>query len=545
MNHSKSLAFLLSGIAVVDPDSDAEIHGLSIDSRLVKPGYLFVAYPGEKTDGRNYIEEAIKAGASAILAEENLTIQQDTLNFVGAFPLWAPVNGQPQKIAIITAKNIQHKISQIAARFYEHPSRQMHITGITGTNGKTSIAYLLSCAFNQLNVNNVNKDKSHHEAHKAIHNNTSIYFGTLGTGFPDALQESTHTTLDPIHLQQYLAKFLKKQVTHATLEVSSHALEQGRVAQIEFETAVFTNLTRDHLDYHKTMEAYGESKAKLFKQFGLKSVVINWDDSFGFNLYESVKDSIFKIGYSLNNPKADIYADNIKYSHEGIQANITTPWGDGILKTPLIGRFNLYNILAVVGVLGLSYPLEKVLTCIEKLPHVPGRMQCLSVEKTETIQNNNFHKPLLIVDYAHTPDALKNVLQTAKNLTQETGGELWCVFGCGGDRDKGKRPEMGKIGTELADYAIITNDNPRSENPEQIAEDILAGIAHKIKANNLVTEQLKIILDREEAITYAFNHAKPNDIILIAGKGHEPYQIIGEDKNYFSDEAVGLKLLNE
>lgn len=488
MKITKSLAFLLAGIVVVDPECDCDIHGLSVDSRQIKPGDLFIAYPGEHVDGRNFIQQAIKAGAAAVLAEID-------------------DNNDNMSIIMLKAHDIQQHIGQIAARFYDHPSRRMSLIGVTGTNGKTSIAYLLALAMNKLEDSCMN---------------TSIYLGTLGIGFPERLQESTHTTLDPIHLQQCLANFHKKGVTHAMLEVSSHALDQGRVAHVEFDTAVFTNLTRDHLDYHKTMAAYGEAKAKLFKQFGLKSAVMNWDDPFGLQLYHSLSAAIFKIGYSLLHEDADIYADNIVVSAQGMQANIKTPWGEGLLKTPLMGRFNLYNILAAVGVLGLSYSLDKILTCIQTLPHVPGRMECVGMA------------PLCLVDYAHTPDALLNVLTTAKALIHE--GQLWCVFGCGGDRDKGKRPEMGKIAAQWADHVIVTNDNPRTENPEQIAQAIVSGMPDGQAVN--------IILDREKAIIYALHHANKNDIIVIAGKGHERYQIIGTKKHIFSDQAICAQVFN-
>lgn len=485
----KTLASLLAGITFVDPEMDCTIQGLSIDSRQVKKGDLFIAYSGEKSDGREFIQDAFKKGAVAVLADEAPY----------AWPFLSKNN------ILLKTKDVQHKVGQIASRFYNHPSRQMHITGVTGTNGKSSIAYLLACALNTFHRN-------------------SIYFGTLGIGFPDALQESTHTTLDPIHLQASLAHFLKQGVKHAALEVSSHALDQGRVGSVEFETAIFTNLTRDHLDYHKTMEAYGEAKAKLFHQFGLKTAVINQDDPFGIKLSHALSPEIFGLGYSLKNPDAEIFADNVSITYEGIHASIKTPWGEGKLKTPLLGYFNLYNILAVIGVLGPSYPLSEILKCIETLPHVPGRMECITAS----------NKPMFVVDYAHTPDALKNVLTTAKDLLCGTSGKLWCVFGCGGDRDKGKRPEMGKMAESFADHLIITNDNPRTEDPQLIVQEIMQGISSK---------NIPIILDREEAITHAFKHAQSKDIILIAGKGHEPYQIIGTEKHYFSDQVICRKLI--
>ncbi len=490
---TKTLASLLAGITFVDPEIDCVIHGLSIDSRQVKKGDLFIAYPGEKVDGRDFIQEALKKGAVAILAEED-----DNNSYEWPF--------LDKNNVLLKIKDLQHKVGRIASRFYNHPSRQMHIIGVTGTNGKSSIAYLLACALNAL----------HH---------SSIYLGTLGTGFPTALQESTHTTLDPIHLQHSLAEFVEKGVTDAAIEVSSHALDQGRVDAIEFETAVFTNLTRDHLDYHKTMEAYGEAKAKLFHQFGLKTAVINQDDAFGLTLLHALSPEIFGLGYSLKNSDAEIFADDISITYEGIHAALKTPWGEGKLRTPLLGYFNLYNILAAIGVLGSSYPLNQILSCIETLPHVPGRMECIASP----------NKPMFVVDYAHTPDALENVLTTANDLLKNTSGKLWCVFGCGGDRDKGKRPEMGKMAEALADYVIITNDNPRTEIPEIIAQEIMQGFA---SSQNAV-----IILDREEAINHAFKHANPKDIILIAGKGHETYQIIGTEKHYFSDQDICRKLI--
>lgn len=487
MKSNKSLAALLANITVLDPESDCAIHGISIDSRLVKPGDLFIAYPGEQADGRNFIPQALKAGAVAILAEENHY----------TWPLL------PAGIILVKAKDVKHKMGLIAARFYDNPSRHMNVTGVTGTNGKTSIAYLLSCAFNILE--------------KAT--TASAYLGTLGTGFPDAIEESNNTTLEAIYLQAELAEFHKKRVAYVSIEVSSHALDQGRTAHVEFDTAVFTNLTQDHLDYHKTMEAYGKAKAKLFEQFGLKSAVINWDDPFGLTLYQTTSSSIFRLSYSLRHPEADIYADEIKILSHGMQARLRTPWGDGILKTRLIGHFNLSNLLAVVAVLGLYFPLEKVLDCIAQLPSVPGRLECISSSKV-----------LFIVDYAHTPDALENVLKTTREWAKTRQGKLWCIFGCGGDRDKGKRPQMGAIAEKLSDKIIITNDNPRTENPENIAKEILSGFKKPQNAT--------VILDREKAIIHTFEQAEKNDIILIAGKGHEPYQIIGKEKYPFSDKAI-------
>lgn len=507
----RSLASLLAGIVLIDPDMDCEIQGLSTDSRQVKPGDLFIAYPGGNVDGRDFIEEAIQAGAVAVLAE---TDEKNILYSSAQF-----------NIIFVQAQNLQQKIGQIASRFYENPSRKMHVVGITGTNGKTSIAYLLAEAINHLTAKN-----------------SCVYLGTLGTGFPKNLQETTHTTLDPIHLQQCLTEFSNKHVTHVAMEVSSHALVQGRVAAIEFETAVFTNLTRDHLDYHHTMEAYGAAKARLFKQFGLKSAVINADDPFGQQLCHNLPKTIFGLKYSLNDPSADLYATDLMMTNSGMQMHINTPWGEGVLKTSLVGRFNVYNLLAVIGVLGLSYSLKDILACLEQLSPVPGRMQCITATTRTESQRN---APYLIIDYAHTPDALEQVLKTARELTLMTNGRLWCVFGCGGDRDQGKRPEMGKIAEVLADHIIITNDNPRSENPEKIAEAIFSGMRKNVEKQ----KDVQIILDREQAIKTAFQAACSNsdtikNIVVIAGKGHEQYQIIGAQREFFSDEAIAQSLCN-
>jgi len=485
--HTKSLASLLAGIVFVDPEKDCQISGLCFDSRTVRPGDLFLAYPGEYADGRRYIEEAIAGGAAAILAEASGWSQHVTSD------------------RILRANDVRHKTGQIAARFYDYPSRQMNVIGITGTNGKTSISWLLAHALNHLK-------------------SSAVYFGTLGFGFPEDLKETSHTTLDAIHLEHHLAEFLEKGVKAAAMEVSSHALDQGRVDHVEFKTAVLTNLTRDHLDYHKTMEAYGEAKARLFHQFGLKSAVINLDDAFGQHLYKNMKRDIFTIGYSLLNSNADIYAEVSAESASGIGAKIKTPWGEGYLKSPLIGRFNIYNLMAIIGVLGLEYPLDQILSCMPALPHVPGRMETI-ISSQGTV---------FIVDYAHTPDALENVLSTARALTK---GHLWCVFGCGGDRDPGKRSLMGEVAERLADKIILTNDNPRTEDPSKIIEQILEGISEKAQKN-----KLSVVLDREKAITQAFDQAKSDDIIVIAGKGHERYQIIGTQTLPFSDEAVCRKI---
>ncbi len=483
------LSQILNNIVDIDPTQDCVISDLCLDSRQVKPGDLFMAYCGGALDGRNYIPQAITKGATAILAEaEGLNIDEhDSLTII-------PLKGLNQKI-----------ISQIAARFYAYPSHDMKMIAVTGTNGKTSCSCFIAQTLSQ-------PDEK------------CAVVGTLGYGFSGSLQESNLTTPDPITLQRLLYNLKQQGAQSIVMEASSHALVQGRMQDIEFDIGIFTNLTQDHLDFHGDMASYGAAKQLLFTQFNLSHAVINIDDPFGCNLIQQLPPSIKCFSYALEQAHADVTASEIQVSRDGLQANVKTPWGEGNLQSALIGRFNLSNLLAVLTVLNIfELSFYDSLNKIAALTNLPGRMQVF----------NQVDQPLIIVDFAHTPDALASVLRTLQEINK---GDIYCVFGCGGDRDQTKRPLMGQQAEQLADHLIITNDNPRFEEAHAIVADILAGIKnHK----NVIVEY-----DRKKAIQIAITQASADDIVLIAGKGHESYQLVGEQKIPFNDaECVGEMLV--
>lgn len=488
------LTKLLNNIVKVDPKNDCEITGLSQDSRQVKPGDLFFAYPGLKTDGRDFINDAITRGAAAVLME-------------------APIQDLKITVPLYAITNLASHIGEIAARFYDYPSRHLEVVGITGTNGKTSCTQLLAHALQ-------------------LAGKSCGLIGTLGYGLVGRLQTGALTTPDAVELEQLLANFREQDAKYVSMEISSHRLAQGRINGLDLKIAVFTNLTRDHLDYHGDMQSYAFAKRSLFDLPGLGHGVLNADDAYGQTWLQELNGKLPLYAYSLDQPKAElnhiphIYVLNAHFDAIGFTASVCTPWGDGVLHNPyLIGRFNLGNLLAVLTVLGiLGMPLEEALKHITNLRGVPGRM--------ETFGGSG--KPVLVVDYSHTPDALEHVLKT---LRGDCRGKLWCVFGCGGNRDKGKRPLMAKIAETYADHLVITDDNPRHENPKQIVTEIVQGLE---SANKAVVEH-----DRRRAIAHAVSCAQPNDVILIAGKGHETYQIIGDEKFAFSDAVEAQLLLEE
>jgi len=462
--------------------AETEISGLALDSRLVKPGDLFFAFQGSQVDGKLFIAEAMQKGASAVLVDaDHLVAMQDT--------------------PIFFVENLRKKIGDIAAKFYHYPSQKMQMIGVTGTNGKTSCTHFIACALKQLN--------------KACG-----VVGTLGSGLYGQPFIDTLTTPDPVTLQKTLADFLQKKASHVAMEVSSHSLDQDRIVGIHFAVALFTNLTRDHLDYHGTMEAYGRAKQKLFENFLVDHAVVNYDDAFGRHLLDVVANKS-AFAYSLNPQKIKtplIYAKNITLDLHGIRATVVTPWGEGELHSQLVGQFNLSNLLGVLTTLCLlDIPLATVLQCLSHLRPVPGRMQTLG----------GGEHPVAVVDYSHTPDSLEKALSTLRENCQ---GKLYCVFGCGGDRDRGKRPVMAKIAESFADEVILTDDNPRFEDPAQIFQEVMAGFND--------TTKVIAIHDRAKAITSTLAKAKKGDCVLIAGKGAEMYQIIKDEKRYFSDVKV-------
>lgn len=500
--HEIHLKTLLENWVTVPDEKNVLITGLSNNSQQVKPGDLFFAYPGAESDGRRYINAAVENGAVAVVAESSLGVSEQ-------LELTSP-NGT--QIPLITLPELAIHCSEIAGEFYGNPSRCMQVVGITGTNGKTSCAYYLAAAFTAL-------------GYKAG------IMGTLGSGiYGEELINTGLTTADAVTIQAQLAEFYYTGVRFVAMEVSSHALVQGRVNGIQFDRAVFTNLSPDHLDYHQTMHEYWLAKKSLFVNFNLNNAIINAKDQNGRELLLELWGLKYVCGY-CQEPVPDEVADlplvtahDIEFSRHGIKARIETPWGLGMLHSPQIGRYNLSNLLAVIATMGtMGAHIDDVLHCMANLPVVPGRMQSLVVD----------NKPLVVIDYAHTPDALENVLTV---LRENSKGKLWCVFGCGGSRDTTKRPVMGEIAERLADKVVVTDDNPRLEQAEDIVVQILEGMQSP--------DEVMVEHNRANAIQYAIKHAANTDTVLIAGKGHETYQQIGKHKRHFSDIEQAKKCLS-
>lgn len=452
------------------------VNHITTDSRKVQQGSLFLAYPGETSDGRAYIADAIKSGADMIIWDS----EKFTWN-----PDWVVDN--------VAVKHLRQEVSGIASQFYKNPSEKLWVIGVTGTNGKTSITHWLSQCFNQLQ-------------------RKTAVIGTLGNGLPNQLDETSNTTPDAVLLQTMLAEYVAEKVEVVAMEVSSHGLHQGRVRGVNFDVAVFSNLTRDHLDYHQTFEAYAAAKRSLFEYSNLKHAVLNADDDFGKTLAHDLK-AAGKNVLTYGIETGDVQATNVQLEKTYFTFDTTTPFGSAPVKARLIGKFNVYNVLAVLATLLASkVGLMDAVAAISHIESAKGRMQMLGGEDA----------PLIVVDYAHTPDALEKVLETLK---AQAPSKLICVFGCGGNRDAGKRPIMGKVASNLADAVVVTSDNPRDEAPDAIVEDILKGMQG----------HYAVELDRAKAIAIGILTAKPDDIVLIAGKGHEEYQEIKGKKHYFSD----------
>ncbi|MEQ6291155.1 UDP-N-acetylmuramoyl-L-alanyl-D-glutamate--2,6-diaminopimelate ligase [Vogesella sp. GCM10023246] len=472
------------------PDWDpAVLQGLGVavsrvetDSRRVLPGDLFLACRGEYSDGRDFIAAALEKGAAAVLWDDADGFQ------------WSPAWQVPN----LPVANLRANAGIVAAHVYGYPSRDMAVVGITGTNGKTSISHWLAQAY-------------------ALLGEKAALIGTVGNGFYGELTQTTHTTPDPITVQQKLAEYRRQGASVVSMEVSSHGLDQFRVNGVAFRSAVFTNLTRDHLDYHGSMEQYGASKAKLFHWQGLQHAVINADDEFGRTLAAGIDAAHTQvITYGLE--QGDVRPLSLAANLDGLQLTVTTPWGDADIKSPLLGRFNAANMLACLAVLCANgVALDDAARVLGKIQPARGRMQRIGSSL----------EPLVVVDYAHTPDALDKALATLSDI-RPAGSKLFCVFGCGGDRDKGKRPIMGGIAERIADVAVVTSDNPRSEDPQAIISDIVAGM----QAAGHVE------IDRAAAIHWAVLQARVGDVVLIAGKGHEEYQDIAGVKHPFSDFRV-------
>jgi UDP-N-acetylmuramoyl-L-alanyl-D-glutamate--2,6-diaminopimelate ligase len=490
-----ALSWLLDGIVHL-PTTEARVSDLTLDSREVRSGSLFFALSGQKVHGLKFAEEAAARGASAVLYEPSDTAAAPNL---------------PPGVFALAVPGLKHLVGRIADRFFNWPSSQVRVTGITGTNGKTTCAYLLAQCLERLGT-------------------PSAYIGTIGWGRPATLAEPTHTTPDAVTVHRELAQLRAAGVREVAMEVSSHALDQGRVDGVRFQVAAFTNLTRDHLDYHGSMAAYGAAKTKLFQMADLKQIVLNVGDEFGRAFAQGYSGAasltVVWVGTGESGWLADrsLRATDIRLEPRGISFELDGSFGKLSVNTQLMGRFNAENSLVVIAcLLSLGVSLADAAAALAECKAAPGRM--------EVVKTDARNKPTAVVDYAHTPDALAKALSAAR---EHCRGALWCVFGCGGDRDPGKRPLMGAIADELADQIIVTDDNPRSENPQLITQDIVQGIKSR---------QVRVIHDRGEAIATALKEALPIDLVLIAGKGHEDYQIYGDTRRSFSDRREALRYL--
>jgi UDP-N-acetylmuramoyl-L-alanyl-D-glutamate--2,6-diaminopimelate ligase len=472
--------------------------GLSADSRATARGEVFLAYPGERTDGRRFVADAVARGAAAVLWERE--------GFA-----W------PGEIAVpnLPVAGLKRLAGPLAAELYGRPSERLHVVGVTGTNGKTSCSQWLAQAFDRAG-------------------RKCAVVGTLGMGFPGALADNPNTTPDPIVLQRALKGFLDAGAACVAMEASSIGLDQGRLEGTRFAVALFTNLSRDHLDYHSDMEGYARSKIRLFQSPGLAHAVLNLDDALGVRIAHTLAfGKVVRTGYSLAPGAARasglehwLEAHDIAFRADGVSFRLESDRGAAQVNAPVIGRFNVANLLGVLGALLVSgSALEDAAAACATLVPPPGRMQRLG----------GGNAPLVVVDYAHSPDALDKCLASLRELARSRGGKLACVFGCGGDRDRGKRRLMGEVASRQADFVWLTSDNPRSEDPAAIIADIVPGVnaPHEIR------------LDRRDAIRAAVAAARAGDVVLVAGKGHEPYQEIAGRRHPFSDADEARAALAE
>jgi len=502
---SRFLHTLLKSIDLEVPSglANPEIKNLSCDSRKIEKGDLFLGLDGEKVDGGTYWAKAIDRGACAAIISKN------------ASRLNPPKNEDP---VVILPDPISLFIGKLASEFWGKPSNEICLIGVTGTNGKTTTSYLIEFLTSALGT-------------------PSALFGTLMNRWPNHEETSTYTTSFAVPLQAQLSKAVEAGGKYAVMEVSSHALSQNRVAGCDFSGAIFTNLSRDHLDYHDSMESYFEAKASLFRSHlieddGPRSVV-NIDDKWGALLAKELNQKCWTCSLKENSQtieKPDLYISNLQMIQDGYKGKLHTPFGSENFFSPLIGDFNLMNVLQAVGVLvQRGFPLKNLLAKLNKFPGVPGRMQLINMDGFKVKDGY----PLVIVDYAHTPDGLQNALIASRSLTKK---KLICVFGCGGNRDKGKRSKMGEVAAKFADYVVVTSDNPRQEDPNEIIKDIEKGITFD--------SEISVEPERSIAIQLAIAKAKKNDVVLIAGKGHEDYQILKDQTIYFDDREQARKALS-
>jgi len=471
--------------------SNIEISGISFDSRKVSKGNIFAALHGSKDEGKKYIKDAIFRGAIAILTDDNAIIEKDA--------------------TYIISNNVSEALGVISSRFYNEPSKKMKVFAITGTNGKTTITYLIEKIFKDANIN----------------------LGVIGTilyRFGDSKIPAPNTTPLSPELHELLANMRSNGADGVVMEASSHSLVQNRISGCDLDVAIFTNLTRDHLDYHNTMEEYEKAKSLLFNKFlknsskDKKYSIINIDDASGRNLVKEAPGILMTYGIKT---KADFRASDIIINKDKTEFIINTAKDKIKIETKLIGKHNIYNILAAfICAYCQNINIDSIVTSIKEFESVPGRFESINIGQPFTV----------IVDYAHTPDALGNLIMAAKTIKHR---KIIMVFGCGGDRDRTKRPLMGEISARMSDYSIITSDNPRSEKPERIALDIEVGF-QRIKCKNY-----EVIVDRTSAIEKAISICEKDDILLIAGKGHEDYQVIGDVKIPYNDKDVVISYLGD
>ncbi|MCC7344517.1 MAG: UDP-N-acetylmuramoyl-L-alanyl-D-glutamate--2,6-diaminopimelate ligase [Deltaproteobacteria bacterium] len=476
--------------------ADVEIAGLSSHSGEVKPGFLFVAIHGTKIDGHHFIDNALERGAAALVVEREVPVAK--------------------KVPVFKVQNSRASLSRLAARWHGDPTKEIPVVGVTGTNGKTTITYLLGAIFQAAGK-------------------TPGILGTIGCRYNGINLPNAHTTPESIEIQRLFREMKTAGVDAVAMEVSSHAVDMRRVEDVFFDVGVFTNLTPEHLDYHKSMELYFESKKRLFLQLlprgkGPKRAVLNADDRYGMKLIDAVKEVPVWTYSTMAQSKWDFYAREWRSDLSGTQAVIATPQGVAEFRSPLIGAFNLSNILAAAAAAAaLEIPLETIARAVAAFDGVPGRLERIENDK-------GIH---VFVDYAHTPDALKNVLGALQNLNPP---KILTVFGCGGDRDRAKRPIMGREVARLSNVAVVTSDNPRTEDPQKIIGEILPGVE---EGGMTPGRDAFVEPDRKAAIEKAIAMAKPGEVVLIAGKGHEDYQILGTEKVHFDDRETAREALKK
>ncbi len=493
--YGMTLKQLLSEIMPSACLPDIPLKGITLDSRKVQDGYVFIALSGQTEHGLVFAQDAIDNGAVAVLCDKKFDQYCQQI-----------VSGILTRVVCIAVDELPRHLGRLASRFYGEPSRDLFTVGVTGTDGKTSVSHFIAQALQ-------------------LPNEPAAVIGTLGNGLLAQLEAATHTTPDVIEVHRLLDSALQQGARSVAMEVSSHGLHQQRVDGVEFDVAVLTNLGRDHLDYHGDLPSYKAAKQLLFEADRVKALVLNQDDAFGAELAEKAcpHQDVWTYGLSAAGTEHHVVASRIRASDAGLQFYVSSPVGEAEVYLPLLGEFNVYNALASLCVLLIKgVEFNDAIARLEKLHTVPGRMQAVRVAR----------KPLVVVDFAHTPQALESVLSS---LHQHCQGRLHCVFGCGGDRDQGKRPLMASAAETLADKVVVTQDNPRHEDPAQIMEQIRAGFKQP--------EKVAFIDDRRQAIATAIGQAAEKDIVLIAGKGHEAYQLIGDQKVPFDDVQIARAIL--